>query len=89
MAFDLEVAIDLAEKIEVIINNAEINFALRQNDAVRCRLRDAGRKLSLAMEARNDSIHRIAYSVISSTLPSGRWVTGDLANAVSPCSHRG
>ncbi|KAG2419495.1 hypothetical protein HFD88_004291 [Aspergillus terreus] len=33
-------------------------------DEERCRLREAGRKLSLAMEIPVDSIHRIAYAVV-------------------------
>ncbi|KAI1499972.1 S-adenosyl-L-methionine-dependent methyltransferase [Biscogniauxia marginata] len=61
MALKLDDANVLAEKIEAVISNPELITAL-PDDAIRRRLRDAGRKLSLALEARTDAIHRIAYS---------------------------
>ena len=62
MALTLDDATALAARIESIISNPQI-VTESHSEAIRCRLRDAGRKLSLALEKPNDTIHRIAYSV--------------------------
>ncbi|KAI1080242.1 putative sterigmatocystin 8-O-methyltransferase precursor [Whalleya microplaca] len=58
MAFKVEQAKILAESIESVINNPHIHSHL-QDESVRRRLREAGRKLSHLMEAPQDTIHRI------------------------------
>ncbi len=52
----------LVDRLEEIIASPQLVLDLK-DDRLRQRLRDAGRKLSLSLEARNDSIHRIAFSV--------------------------
>ncbi|KAB5575467.1 S-adenosyl-L-methionine-dependent methyltransferase [Coniochaeta sp. 2T2.1] len=51
----------LAERIETIAKDPGSVAAL-DDDTVRRRLRDAGTRLTHALETKNDSIHRIAYS---------------------------
>ncbi|GKZ28714.1 hypothetical protein AbraIFM66950_011781 [Aspergillus brasiliensis] len=51
----------LVESIERIVNSPQVIIDL-QDDSLRRRLREAGRKLSLSMEVPGDTIHRIAYA---------------------------
>ncbi|KAL8784363.1 MAG: hypothetical protein Q9213_004015 [Squamulea squamosa] len=62
MSPQLNEAISLADNIESLIGSSQTIISL-QDDSLRRRLRDAGRKLSLAMEAPTDTIHRIAYAL--------------------------
>ncbi|KAK2834887.1 hypothetical protein FQN49_006813 [Arthroderma sp. PD_2] len=57
MDFKFGEASMLPESIDVVVSQA----AEIQDDGLRRRLRDAGRKLSLAMESPGDTVHRIAY----------------------------
>ena len=52
----------LATTIESILENPD-TLAWFQNSETRRRLREAGRKLSVAMEAPGDSIHRVINTV--------------------------
>ncbi len=52
----------LLEKLEAIIENPETILGLG-DDGLRRRLREAGAKLSFAMETPSDSIHRIGNAV--------------------------
>ncbi|EER29453.1 sterigmatocystin 8-O-methyltransferase precursor, putative [Coccidioides posadasii C735 delta SOWgp] len=61
MAAKLDDVVALSERIETVLSNPQAVTDL-QDDGLRRRLRDAGRKLSLAMEAPGDTIHRIAYA---------------------------
>ncbi|KAK4653883.1 hypothetical protein QC762_511040 [Podospora pseudocomata] len=61
MTFTTDDAIALVGKIEAAIGSPHALASIR-DDAVRCKLRDAASKLSLALETHNDVIHRIAYS---------------------------
>ncbi|KAI0009686.1 putative sterigmatocystin 8-O-methyltransferase precursor [Xylariaceae sp. FL0662B] len=58
MSLSLADAQALAEKIEAI-NRSEHFLSELKDDATRRRLREAGRRLSLAMEESGDTIHRI------------------------------
>jgi len=58
MVFNQEDIAALAEKIEAIVDSPQFVTDL-QDDALRRRLREAGRKLSLAMEVVGDTTHRI------------------------------
>lgn len=62
MAANPQDAVILAERLEAIINSPGAIHGLK-DDAVRRRLREAGRKLSLAMEDAGDTTHRIANTV--------------------------
>ncbi|KAI1372862.1 putative sterigmatocystin 8-O-methyltransferase precursor [Hypoxylon crocopeplum] len=59
MASRVEEADALAAKIEAIIDNPQFSEEIC-DDTVRRRLREAGKKLSLSMEAPGDTIHRIS-----------------------------
>ncbi|KAK0665928.1 S-adenosyl-L-methionine-dependent methyltransferase [Cercophora samala] len=61
MALTTDDAIILADRIEAAISSPQSLAAIR-DDSVRCKLRDAAAKLSLALETRHDAIHRIAFS---------------------------
>ena len=52
----------LADNIESLIETPQAITGLA-DDSLRRRLREAGRNLSLAMEAPADTIHRIAWAV--------------------------
>lgn len=54
----------LIEKIEAVIKQPQAILDL-QDDAIRRKLREAGRKLSLAMEAPGDTVHRVSNTVCS------------------------
>ncbi len=58
----LEEAIALAERLEAIIENPENVLGLG-DDGLRRRLREAGAKLSRAMETPSDTVHRIGNAV--------------------------
>lgn len=62
-------AVSLAIRIEALIDSRKAIIGL-QDDSLRRRLRDAGRNLSLSMEAPTDTIHRIAWAVSLRTKPS-------------------
>jgi len=62
MSFTLGEAIALVESIERVISYPKGVTDL-QDDSLRRRLREAGRKLSLSMEVPGDTIHRIPYAV--------------------------
>jgi len=62
MVFNQEDIAALAEKIEAIVDSPQFVTDL-QDDALRRRLREAGRKLSLAMEVVGDTTHRICKTV--------------------------
>lgn len=62
MATKVQAAMDLAERLEAIIAHPEKILDLKDN-AIRRRLREAGRKLSHAMEDSGDTTHRIANAV--------------------------
>ncbi|KAI1759503.1 putative sterigmatocystin 8-O-methyltransferase precursor [Hypoxylon sp. FL1150] len=57
----------LVEKIEAIIKEPQAILDL-QDDALRRKLREAGRKLSLAMEAPGDTVHRISNTPLQLSL---------------------
>ncbi|RYP45750.1 hypothetical protein DL768_007958 [Monosporascus sp. mg162] len=67
MALKIDEANALEGKIDAIINNPQSIMTI-QGGAIRRRLRDAGRKLSFAMEVRTDAIHRIAYPPMRAAL---------------------
>ncbi|KAI1407192.1 putative sterigmatocystin 8-O-methyltransferase precursor [Hypoxylon sp. FL1857] len=67
MASGLDEAYVLLGKIQRIIAQPELVFRL-QNDAIRRALREAGRKLSLSMEAPGDSVHRITNTPLQLSL---------------------
>ncbi|KAI0013792.1 putative sterigmatocystin 8-O-methyltransferase precursor [Xylariaceae sp. FL0662B] len=68
MAFEVDQAKELAEKIEAIVNNPHIISGLQDDDAVRRRLREAARKLSLSMEAPQDTIHKLTKTPLQLAL---------------------
>lgn len=89
MTFTTDDAIALVDKIEAAIGSPHALASIR-DDAVRCKLRDAASKLSLALETHNDVIHRIAYSVCQhGETPFQATHFADtrphLADATSPC----
>ncbi|KAI2613378.1 putative sterigmatocystin 8-O-methyltransferase precursor [Hypoxylon sp. NC1633] len=57
----------LLEKIEGVIDNPQVACTV-QDDSIRRRLREAGRKLSLLMEAPGDTIHRISNTPLQLVL---------------------
>ncbi|KAI1458696.1 putative sterigmatocystin 8-O-methyltransferase precursor [Annulohypoxylon moriforme] len=67
MTLRLEDAQALAAKIEAINSNPKILSELR-DDAIRRRLREAGRNLSLSMEVSGDTLHRILKSPLQLAL---------------------
>lgn len=50
------------ERLEAIVNHPKTILDL-ENDGIRRRFREAGRKLSVAMETVGDTTHRIANTV--------------------------
>lgn len=66
MSLNPDEALALAERIEQIVNRTDLTVNL-YDDNLRRRLREAGRQLSLAMEAPGDTIHRINNTVSSGT----------------------
>jgi hypothetical protein len=61
-SLQLHDAVALAEKLEAIAESPEVILGFG-DDALRRRLREAGAKLSRAMETHSESVHRIANSV--------------------------
>lgn len=62
MSSRLQEATLLVERLEAIVHNPRTILDL-ENDGVRRRFREAGRKLSIAMETAGDTTHRIANTV--------------------------
>ncbi|KAL8652656.1 MAG: hypothetical protein Q9210_002550 [Variospora velana] len=62
MSLQSREARSLADNINSFIESRQVILGV-QDDSVRRRLREAGRKLSLAMEAPQDTIHRIAWAL--------------------------
>jgi hypothetical protein len=54
-------AVGLVERLEALATDPSAEIL--QNDALRRKLREAGKNMSFAMEIHGDTIYRIAYSV--------------------------
>ncbi|XXH00979.1 hypothetical protein Hte_007330 [Hypoxylon texense] len=67
MATTKDEAQALLEKIEAVINSPREVLDL-QDDSLRRRLREAGRRLSLSMEASGDTVHRISNTPLQLAL---------------------
>lgn len=67
-----EEALSLAAKIEAITSNPESIHGL-QNDSLRQRLREAGRKLSHAMEIPVDTARRLQSTVSTRIASTYHW----------------
>lgn len=62
MSIDPQEASSLIQKLEAIIADPDAILSLK-DDTIRRRLREAGRKVSIAMESAGDATHRIANTV--------------------------
>lgn len=90
MSLSTEEALALAERIENALNCPDPASNLG-DDNIRRRLREAGRKLSLAMEAPGDTIHRINNTVSCNCSFLGLFSCVNFncsAAATCPCPHR-
>ena len=74
MSSQVNEARSLADNIESLIGTPQAITGL-VDDSLRRRLREAGRNLSLAMEAPADTIHRIAWAV--SHRPPSKLITSN------------
>ncbi|CCC11438.1 hypothetical protein SMACR_02095 [Sordaria macrospora] len=61
MASRRDEIIALTERIEALIDDSQTVIGLN-NDPLRRRLREAGRRLSAALETPGDTAHRVIYS---------------------------
>ncbi len=72
MSLSTDQALALAEQIENVINGTKPTAKL--DDNIHRRLHEAGRKLSLIMEAAGDTMHRINNTVSPNVLVCpGNW----------------
>ncbi|KAI0594614.1 S-adenosyl-L-methionine-dependent methyltransferase [Biscogniauxia sp. FL1348] len=69
MAPNLDDPVVLAETLEALVNNPLASSQV-PDDATRRRISEAARKLSFVMEAKGDTVHRIAHSALQ--LPLAR-----------------
>ena len=74
----------LAGRIETIAKDPGLVAGL-DDDTVRRRLRDAGTRLTHALESKNDSIHRIAYSVSMPDMSTRRIEQPNVSLTPSQC----
>ena len=60
MAAELKNLNDLADRMEALVESPAFGI---QDESIRRRLREAGRKLSTILETPGGTIHRISYTV--------------------------
>ncbi|KAF3761234.1 S-adenosyl-L-methionine-dependent methyltransferase [Cryphonectria parasitica EP155] len=67
MEFNLQDAASFAEKLDALVANPDLVLQL-EDDVLRRRLREAGRKLSRAMESAGDTTHRLNNTTLELAL---------------------
>jgi hypothetical protein len=80
-------ATGLVEQIEAILDNPQLLKEL-QNDARRPRLREASRKLNIAMESAGDATHRIMNAVSIVNVSGSRTSLMNIASTTRWCTYR-